>query len=885
MFSVQPVLLVLAECGCVCVVSVMYSTSEQMVLVMSVCAGGSGQVAASSCVGRPVQCAVQQPVVMSAAGTSTPMPVCCPPPTFPTIQQALLGAATRATADQPATSSITTTASVVPDPAVVKTLLASKLARNMTHQQQIDVNSLQGTLTSASSVPSSSSVAHVSASASAPSAAAGQESRINVSTAAVESAELHGNESNGAVSSTVTLNAANAAAVSTVSAPTQCLANGHAKPSLHDPSMLMNGICSPAPSCSSEDQEPPPRKVPKSPGYGSECDGLVVNGDVVDNEVVDDDDDDVSELNDCDDVLEKAMKHADIIDCGGRPAVTDNSCDDDSRLSADFLSGFVELAEQQVSTAGTSATEQATGTGSDSETAAAVADLLHETGMMADDEGALSGVTDNCLSFDFDARVVKGDNKCTVSSTDVLSCLPTDDQALASADVDNSPVDATVLDDQLELITTDVTEQTLVVKPEPQLVGPSTGAPVLACSSGSLSSGAMPAVSSVSATAQLQNGVMVVPPRGISLPSGQFISGGTRLLIRPVTSVSSTAPGSLTHSSQAVATQSADSAAGSVHADVNSPLPVCSATSVPPVRFVSSTTSQGQLVIQRAQILPSSSSSPMIQRVFLPQTPRPVTVRSEGLPAASQTNQQMSNRPVLLTQPPFRAGQLHVAGPGMQLVSAGSSSAPAQIVLQSGHVISVQPHQPSTHNAANHAADQLPATASSSLPVLAAKPSSDQSATSQASTDMASAQPGMQTAASIKPPLRPLMSTAQQPIQIVGAPLQLRAGLVGMPPGTGNAPVILQRGGRPILFQSPNVGSAQQHPSNYVVFRPGPLPVPSLQEHSASAVSSSVGSDMTSRKRPLLPSTATVTRSMRKKSRKDEDHGLPFICEWSGCQR
>jgi len=907
-----------------------YCCSEILLLTVWLCAGDAGHVAgsAASVVVRPIQSAVQQQVVMNAANTSSSVPVFCPP-NFPTIQQALRGAAHAS--DQPVsgatTSTITTaTASVVPDPAVVKTLLASKLARNMSHQQQTDVNSVQS---STGSVPSSSSVTCVSTAASASDVSAVNENLVDVSAAdVVESASKHSIESNGL---TDTLSSTLTSSTTTVSL-SSCLANGHTK-QLFDPSALMNGICSPAPSCSSEDQEPLRSvKVPKSPGYTSECDRVVVNGDIVDNEVGDDDDDDdMSELNDCDgDVLVKAMMHADILDCGGRPAVTDNSCDDDSRLSADFLSGFVELTEEQVSTADAGTSEEVTGTdtavGVDSETAAAVADLLHETGMMADDEGTVSSVSaggnDNCLSLDFDARVSEGDNECAVSVTSDAPSFPTDDQVVTSTNVDNSSVAATILGEQLDCQTStaDVTEQMLGVKPEPHLVatsfvGPSIAGSVLACSAEavsaslpSLSSSAVstqPAVSSVPAAAQLQNGVMVVPPRGISLPSGQFISGGTRLLIRPITSVqqavSSTPSGSLpvrlTHPAQGsvVNAQSDGTVAGtssSLVVDASSQLPGCSVTSAAPVRFVSSTTSQGQLIIQRAQIL-SSNSSPMIQRVLLPQTPRPIAMRSEGqtILQASQANQQMSSRPMLLTQAPFRAGQLgqlRVAGPGMQLVS-GSSATPAQIVLQSGHVISVQPQQPSTHDVAhaNHTSDQLQLAASSNLPVLAAKPGSDQTATSQTPAgDVTSSQLGTQTATGVKPPLRPLISTSQQPIQIVGGPLQLRAGLVGLPTGTGSGPVILQHGGRPILLQSPNVGSAQ-HPSSYVVFRPGPLPVPSSQEHNASAVSSSssVGPDMASRKRPLMPSSATVSRSLRKKTRKDEDSGLPFICEWSGCQR
>jgi len=888
------------------------------------CAGScdTGQVAgsAASVVVRPVQSAV-----INGANTNASVPVVCPP-NFPSIHQALRGAASQPVSVATTSAITTATTSVVPNPAVIKTMLASKLARNMTHQQQTDVNSLPGTSTSTTSVPLSSSPTSVSAATSATDVDAVMENAAYVGAAAGESVNKHSGELSESNGMTVAVTSSTA----TVSA-SSCLANGHAK-QLHASSALVNGICSPAPSCSSEDQESLRGvKVPKSPGYDNECDGVVMNGDVVDNEV--DYDDDVSELNDCEgDVLVKAMMHADIIDFGGRPAVTDNSCDDDSRLSADFLSGFAELTEEQAGTADTGTSEQVTCTdtamGFDSETAAAVADLLHETGMMADDEGTVSSANDNCLSFDFDATVTEGDNQCTISATSDALSIPTADHAPTSANVDSS-VDAAVVDEQLDCQTStaDIAEQMLVEKPEPSpvaasFVGPTdaavgAAARELACSAHAvnaslppLSSSAVltqPVVSSMPAAAQLQNGVMVVPPRGISLPSGQFISGGTRLLIRPMTSVSSTPSGSLsvrlTHPTHAAATQSTASAqsgsstvastSSSLVADVNSQLPGCSVTSssAPAVRFVSSTTSQGQLIIQRAQVL-TTPSSPMIQRVLLPQTPRAIAMRSEGqtiLQGSQSTNQQVSSRPVLLTQAPFRAGplgQLRVAAPSMQLVSA-SSAAPTQIVLQSGHVISVQQQQPSTHDAAS---DQMQLAASSNLPVLAAKPSLEQTATSQPSAgDVASTQPGSQTAApglstSVKPPLRPLISTSQQPIQIVGGPLQLRAGFVGLPTGTGNAPVILQHGGRPILLQSPNVGPAQ-HPSSYVVFRPGPLPVQSSQDSSAISSSSSVGADTTSRKRPLLPSSATVTRSSRKKTRKDEDCGLPFICEWSGCQR
>jgi len=856
----------------------------------------AGQVAgcAASCVVRPSQPAVQpQHVVMNTGNTRcTTAPVACPP-NFTSIQQALLGAAHAAS--QPVSAAVTTsvttaTASVVHDPAVIKTLLASKVARNMTHQQQTDVNSLQDT----SSVPSSTS----SCVSVASDVAAVKENCVNVSTAAVD---RHSTGSNG-------LSATGATTVSASS----CLANGHVRQLHEPPSALMNGICSPAPSCSSEDHEPVCSvKVPKSAGYDAECGEVVVNGDVVDNDI--DDEDDVSELNDCDgDVLEKAMMQADIIDCGGRPAVTDNSCDDDSHLSADFLSGFVELTEQQVNIADTSSSGQVTGTdtavGFDSETAAAVADLLHETGMMTDNEASVSdGANNDCLSCDFGARVAStGDSECAVSATSDAPSHPTDDRA----NVDSSSVAATILEEQSDCQTSraDVAGEMLVVKSEPGLVaGPTSAASVQVCSANAVSSSLTPptlsssCVSSVPPVApQLQNGVMVVPPRGISLPSGQFISGGTRLLIRPIATVQqavSSAPSvRLMRPTQAVATQSAQSggtlatSSSSLVADVNSQLPGCNVSSAPlpplppPVRFVSSTTSQGQLIIQRAQILSSSNGSPMIQRVLLPQTPpRPIAMASEGqtvLPP-SQAGQQMSSRPVLLTPTPFRAGQLRVGGPGMQLVSASSATS-TQIVLQSGHVINVQrQQQPST----NHASDHMQCAASNNLPVLAAKPSADQTSQSPVG-DVSSSQPGTQTASTVKPPLRPLMSTSQQqqPIQLVGGPLQLRPGLVSLPTGTGTAPVIVQHGGRPILLQSPNVGSAQR-PSSYVVFRPGPLPVPSSQEHNTSAVSSSMVPDMMSRKRPLLPSSATVTRSMRKKARKDEDYGLPFICEWFGCQR
>jgi len=948
---------------------------------------------------HPVQPAVvQQQLVMNGANTSAVSVFS--PPNFPTIHQALLGAAR--TGDQQPQSTVTTTsaaatatvaASVVPDPAVIKTLLASKLARNLTHQQQSEVTSSQGT-TSVPSVPSSTSVTSASVSdGSLPSPAsstvatsaadivgAAQENHVSVSSTSpvvsvsvtspvgkVENAvDTAGSEktdvaveSNG-LTDTVSVSLTSSCSVSGTVAPSLCLANGHTKP-FHDPSALMNGICSPVPSCSSEDQEPlHDVKVPKSLGYSSECDGLVVNGDVLDNEADDvdddDDDDDVSDLNDCDgDVLVKAMMHADIIDCGGHPA---NDCDDDSHASAD-LSQFIESTQEPVSSSpDIGASDRVSGTeagiGFDSETAAAVADLLHETGMMADDEAAVSNMSatadDNCMSFDDGDDGATADSQCIIEATcDALS-VPADD-TLTSAAVDDSSVSALVFDQQLgcQSTTADDTEQLHVAVSEgtepPLLTSACVGLVTTssntiesavaesACSANTvgaglpqMSSSLMPtqlSVNSVPAAAQLQNGVMVVPPHGISLPSGQFISGGTRLLIRPIASVPQAANSTpsmsvrLAQSTLPPAIQPALTAqtAGTVTGtssptvvDGNSQFPSCSVTvssSAPAVRFVSSTTSQGQLIIQRTQMF-TSTSSPLIQRVIVPQTARPIAMRSEGqmiLPA-TQPNQQMASRPVLLTQAPFPASQLRVAGPGMQLM-AGSNThhpqqSPAQIVLQSGHVISVQPQQPSTQDITQ------PNQSSANLPVLTPKPQSDQqqnqSASLQTTRDgsvSASNQPvvqaaGPQLSTGVQPSLRPLMSTSQQPVQIVGGPMQLRAGLVGLPAGAGNASVILQHGGRPILLQSPNVGSAQR-PSSYVVFRPGTLPVQSSQEPInniavssaalASSSSSSLASDVTSRKRPITPSSATVTRSLRKKTKKDDDCGQPFMCEWSGCQR
>ena len=939
-----------------------------------------GQVGGSvaSVVVRPVQSAVQQQPVINAVSTSVPV---FSAPNFPTIHEALRSAARDA--DQSVltvtTSAVTTaTASVVPDPAVVKTLLASKLARNITQQQPAETNSSQAAsnvasvssqgTSNVSSVPLSSSLTFVSAtnspSASPMSAVTCAADIIGAATVSVAPAgDIKADtdktdvalDSNGLtdVESSVSVTQASSCSTATASS---CLANGHAK-QFHDPSALMNGICSPVPSCSSEDQEPlHDVKVPKSPGFGNKCDSVVVNGDVVDTEADDDDDDDDddgSDLDDCDgDVLVKAMMHADIIDCGGRPAVTNNSCDDDSHISADFLSGYIESTGEDVNSpdVGTGNQVSATDTsiGFDSETAAAVADLLHEAGMMADDETAAPDMSvsggDNCLSYEDDAAVSVEDKECVVAATcDALS-VATDDEAPASASVDSS-VTAAVFDDG-QLGSADVTQQARVPldeKAQPQLVASSfvglsstnsavvsSAAPALACvanaASASLAQLSSPlAVSSVPPATQLQNGVMVVPPHGISLPSGQFISGGTRLLIRPITSVAQAATSKPSLSGRptqpslapallpAVNAQSGSTVATSSSSalDGNSQLPVSSATvstSAPPVRFVSSTTSQGQLIIQRAQLL-SSASSPLIQRVIVPPTPRPIAMQSEGqmILQATQPNQQIGSRPVLLTQAPFPPGQLRVAGPGMQLVTASNThvqSAATQIVLQSGHVISVQPQQPSTHDVpqVNQSTGQVQITAASNLPVLAAKPGSDQSTSSQTTVDgtlSSSSQPviqvgGPQLSTSVKPSLRPLMSTSQQPVQIVGAPMQLRAGLVGLPAGTANASVILQHGGRPILLHSPNVGTAQ-HPSGYVVFRPGPLAVPSCQEQinnsavscavMASSSSSSLGPDTASRKRPLPALSTTVTRPVRKKAKKDEDCGLPFICEWSGCQR
>ena len=408
---------------------------------------------------RPVQ---QQFVI------KTSVPVVAPA-NFPSIQHALLGA-TRA-ADQPVstvtTSAIATaTASVVPDPAVIKTLLASKLARNITQQHQQQCEAATSSV-SVSSVPSSSS-ASLSPSSAVSCAAdvvgAAKDNCVTVSSAAGQVAPPGGEivntlseksdlavESNGLVDavSSMSVSLVASSSVSGSITASSCLANGHAK-QFHDPSALMNGICSPVPSCSSEDQEPPRDvKVPKSPGYVNSCDGVVVNGDVMDNEA--DDDDDGSELDDCDgDMLVKAMMHADIIDCGGRPAVTDNSCDEDSHMSTDFLSGYVESAgdhdgSQDIGTGDqVSSTDTAVG-GFDSETAAAVADLLHETGMMDDDEAAV-GADDNGLSYDNDVTVAAADNECVIAASSEALSVATDN---VSATVDDSSATAMASDEQL----------------------------------------------------------------------------------------------------------------------------------------------------------------------------------------------------------------------------------------------------------------------------------------------------------------------------------------------------------------------------------------------------------------------------------------------------
>jgi len=930
---------------------------------------------------RPVQ---QQQLIVS----NTLVPPIVSAPNFPTIQQVLLGAASRA-ADQPvsaAAATASTVAAVVPDPAIVKTMLACKLARNLTHQQS-DVNCLSVAATSSASlsslVPSSSSSASVSSATKSGSlpvmSAAGTlsatEGNYITASSVLPSAGQVEDSDNKTVSSkkpesTTESNGLTPAdaAVTTASsgsnAASLCLANGHAKSFHHDPSALVNGICSPTPSCSSEDQEPlRDVKVPKSPRYGSKCDEVVVNGDIVD-DVNDDNNGDNgggSDLDDCEgDMLVKAMMQADIIDCGGRPAVTDNSCDDDSHLSTDFLSEYIEsTAGEQVSSGLNTAADQSSGAGTagdagfDSETAAAVADLLHETGMMTDDDAAAVsnmsvGGEDNCLSYeDSSAKTVPAE-ECVIPATcDKASSLRTDDEAQLSANVDDSS--AAVAGEQLDcqFDTTDVTQPThsdVRMEPPELVVGMgstataglevttsvcsanTTGVGLLQSSSSSIpTQQQQQPISSVLTAAQLQNGMMVVPPHGISLPSGQFISGGTRLLIRPITSAAGSAPSfpvRLTQPTLAAAIEPSLSAqSGGTEASTGCSSSVVDgslqlpASNVPTsaqtgIRFVS-TTSQGQLIIQRAQIL-STANSPLIQRVLVPQ--RPVASRSDGqmVLQAAQPNQQIGGQPLLLTRGPFAAaGQLRVAGPaGVQLGTSSQTqpSTPAQIVLQSGHVISVQPQQqqPSTHDVTLANSGQLTVAAASKLPILAAKPSSDQQQNqsallSQTTDDAAqymSSQPAMQGGAqlstSVKPSLRPLMSTSQQPVQIVGGSMQLRTGLVGLPAGAGNASVILQHGGRPILLQSPNIGAAQ-HPSSYVVFRPSPLAASSAQEHLngvalstaalAGSSSQSLGPDMQSRKRPLAPLSATVTRSMRKKAKKDEDSGLSFMCEWSGCQR
>lgn len=876
-----------------------------------------------------MQSAVQPQRVMNSTST-----VFCPP-NFPSIHQALLGAS-HTGGDQSAPTTMvasavaTVTASVAPNPAVIKTMLASKLARNMTHQAS-NVISSQGT-SCLSTVPSTSSLTSTSAAtftsdvvgtanenSTIVTAPGNNSSTVGMSQNSVKGSGSKKTDVNGLAEPESTVCFSSAVTDSftcTVSSSSSCLSNGHAKQMPVEPSStLTNGICSPVPSCSSEDQEP--LRDVKVPRFDRECDGVVVNGDVASNEI--DDEDDVSEANDCvGDMLEKAMMQADIIDCGGRPAVADNSCDDDSRLSAEFLSGYVGRPEQDVT-----ASDQVSGAdadaGFDSETAAAVADLLHDTGMDTENSpDECAGVNNKCLPLDNDAPYSVGDNEfATPSATNVLT-----------SDTVTAGVNPTMVhDEQLhsQSAECDAADQMNVPREKteapPVVVLTSTSggsqAVGLPCSANS-AAGSLPqllstAVHTQRAAAQLQNGVMVVPPRGISLPSGQFISGGTRLLIRPITSVphvassSPSQPVRLTQPTVSPCTYPAISSQSTMSTTSSSPVEDGSTqlsgsnTTLPSaVRFVS-TTSQGQLIIQRAQLL-NSANSPLIQRVIVPPTPQTVAVRSEGqtIFPATQPNQQLPSRPVLLTQAPFAAGQLgqlRVAGPGMQLVpgTSASSAQPAQIVLQSGHVISAQPHQPSTLDSS--AANKSSQIQTNNLPILAAKPSGNQqqnqSTTSQipgaimhSSSVVQTAVPPLST--SVNPSLRPLMSTSQQPVQIVGGPVQLplRANLVGLPSGTGNASVILQHGGRPILLQSPNVGTAQCPRSSYVVFRPGPLAVPPSAEQvnniAVSSSSSSVGAD---RKRALPIPPGAVTRSIRKKNKKDEDCTLPFMCEWSGCQR
>jgi hypothetical protein len=795
--------------------------------------------------------------------------------------------------------------------------------------------------------------------------------------------------------------------------PSTFLANGHATTKLGATDMtltLVNGINSPVPSCSSDDLDPvrelKQQKVAAAEISEADSGSIVTNGMTSHDG---DNDDDSSDLNDVDDVLCKAMIHADIIDGGGRPAITD---DDDSQLSADFLSGFL-------ATAAVAETQTADSNPSyDVEAAAAVADLLNDSGMSPS-----GGVDDSSKDADVENTVVDSNTASSLYGEQMEQAVDTFGTGF---EVEGDVAESSHLQSNSQMSQAVIQQPTSLLIQQPPGAQLGSGPARMALAAGNslpipvpVAPGMVPAtnrlpqppgglnLASVSTPAsslnnilpmpgcgatntvgrgqpvhvstasivptstQLQNSVMIVPQGGITLPSGQFVTGGTRLLIRSTAAIPqfagatpvqwnrpaiariqlptgvtmSMAPGATSHAagvfastdspaSSATFTSSLPSLTTSVSLQLSTSNIMTPAGHASAVQFVSATTSQGQVVIQRAQQLGvGSQTAPVIQRVLLPSGQRPIVIQRPDCSGASQAVMQQGQpggavRPVLLSQRPLLTsspaglGQLRLTGHTVQLVAGSaqqpsqlSAVQPTQILLQRGQLLNGPGASQPTHGPWIQTSSGQVHTEVNPIPTEHVSSSQDgginttqQPSHTQPSQIQVHLHPGQQMTnlqPGQMPPagLRPLFNTGQQPIQLLGNAVQLRSGLVQTSSG---GPVIFQQGTRQILIQPSNMSVGQQRAPGYVLFRQG-LPVgpavtmPEVTRDgtmeilgavtSNSRLPLSLGSTVTastsassvesSRKRPA-PAPLINTRSLRKK-KKEED--CAYVCEWIGCNR